>query len=72
MGVELMVSVWPTVNPKRRHLHADAQRRLAWSSPRAACRCSSPSSTPTPVRIYKVPVTYYDPTHPQAREFVLR
>ena len=69
MGVELMVSVWPTVNP-----NADTYNTLhneGWlvQTSRGMNLLKPFIDTDTGPN-HKVAVTYYDPTHPGARAFM--
>ena len=69
MGVELMVSVWPTVNPNAENFTKMNDEGWLIQASRGMPLFKPFIDTDTGP-LYKVPVTYYDPTHPQAREFV--
>jgi alpha-D-xyloside xylohydrolase len=67
MGVEVMVSVWPTVNAASRHFEEMGERGLLVRTERGvaahtAFRDSEPSG-----RVY---LHHYDATHPEARQFL--
>lgn len=67
MGVKLMVSIWPTVNPYSANYAEMLDRGLL---------VRSEHGNITPMAIYDtVPnkltyITYYDSTHPEARQFI--
>ena len=67
MGVKLMVSIWPTVNPLSSSYAEMSRRRLLMGTTRGL---------PAHFRFTDkgpegpVDVTYYDPTHPEARRFI--
>ncbi len=69
LGVETMVSVWPTVNP-----HADNHAQMqaeGWLIDAArGMPVFLPFVDPDTGPLHRVPMTYYDPTHPEARAFV--
>ncbi len=70
MGIKLMVSVWPTVDPKSPNypemlekgylIHTDRGNRTHWSA--AAMRCSTMPPTPAPGSLSgtKIKKHYYD------------
>jgi alpha-D-xyloside xylohydrolase len=67
MGVKLMVSVWPSVNPVSGNWAELSEQGLLVGTESGQSTHSTwidkPSATPTPV-------AFYDATHPQAREFI--
>jgi alpha-D-xyloside xylohydrolase len=67
MGVKLMVSVWPSVNPVSENFDELSERGLligAQSGPAThSLWIDKPSAVPTPV-------AFYDSTNPEAREFI--
>jgi alpha-D-xyloside xylohydrolase len=67
MGVELMVSVWPAVNPNSRHAAEMVERGLLVQTERGVPVIFSIRDSESPDRIY---MHYYDPTHPEARRFL--
>ena len=68
LGVELMVSIWPTVNRNSPSFEAMEARGLLTRSDRgAAGQTAIPDATPDGVHF----VTYYDATHPEARRYLL-
>jgi len=69
MGVEVMVSVWPTVNPNADNYTKMHDEGWLIQASRGMSVFKPFIDTDTGP-LYKVPVTYYDPTHPEAREFV--
>ncbi len=69
LGVETMVSVWPTVNPNAdTHARMQAEGWLVDAS--RGLPVFLPFVDPDTGPLHRVPVTYYDPTHPAARAFV--
>lgn len=67
MGVRLMVSVWPTVNPRSANASLMAERGLLVGTNRGfnlLCRFEDPHEEP-PVFMH-----YYDATNPEARQFI--
>ena len=70
MGVELMVSIWPTVNPNAEH-HARMQSEGSLVKAERGMPLFKPFIDTDTGPLYKVAVHYYDPTHPGAREFLL-
>jgi alpha-D-xyloside xylohydrolase len=69
MGVEVMVSIWPTVNPNADNYSKMHEEGWLIEASRGMSVFKPFIDTDTGP-LYKVPVTYYDPTHPDAREFV--
>lgn len=69
MGVEVMVSIWPTVNP-----NADTYAQMNNEGWLIQASRGMPLFKPfidtDTGPMYRVPMTYYDPTHPEARAFV--
>jgi alpha-D-xyloside xylohydrolase len=69
LGVETVVSVWPTVNPNAdTHAQMSAEGWLIDAS--RGVPVFLPFVDPDTGPLHRVPVTYYDPTHPDARAFV--
>ncbi len=67
MGVELMVSIWPTVNRDNPSFEEMAQRGLLVGTEHGV-QAHMPIADTTPEGISLV--TYYDATHPEARAYV--
>jgi alpha-D-xyloside xylohydrolase len=67
MGVRLMVSVWPTVNPLSSSFAEMARRGLLVRTARGLPAHSLFVDTEPEGPVY---VTFYDPTHPEARRFI--
>jgi alpha-D-xyloside xylohydrolase len=67
MGVELMVSVWPTVSPLSENYDTFDQRGLLLRTDQGlpAHRMLSDKGAAR-----SIPVSFYDPTNPEARRFV--
>jgi alpha-D-xyloside xylohydrolase len=67
MGVKLMVSIWPSVNPVSENWTEMSDRNLLVQTESGPSTHSlwidKPSPRPTPV-------AFYDPTNPEAREFL--
>jgi alpha-D-xyloside xylohydrolase len=67
MGVELMVSIWPTVNPSNPVFGEMAERGLlAQTIHGVHAHMAIPDTTPEGVSM----VAFYDATNPEAREFI--
>ena len=67
MGVELMVSIWPTVNRNSEAFHEMAERGLlAQTEHGVQAHMGITDTTPEGVSL----VTYYDATNPEAREYL--
>ena len=60
MGVRLLVSIWPTVDPRSENYFAMRDQNMLIRAERG----------PGPLVYCRGPETYYDPTNPQARAFV--
>lgn len=67
MGVELMVSVWPTVNPSNPVYDEMAERGLLATTEHGV-QAHLPITDTTPEGVSMV--AYYDATNPEAREYV--
>ncbi|HEX4402860.1 MAG TPA: TIM-barrel domain-containing protein [Galbitalea sp.] len=67
MGVELMVSVWPTVSPLSEHYaeYRDAGLLVGTDQGVEAHQVIRDKGMPQPL-----PVSFYDPTNPRTRDFV--
>ena len=67
MGVELMVSIWPTVNPSNPVFGEMVERGLLAQSVHGVhAHMAIPDTTPEGVSM----VAFYDATNPEAREFI--
>jgi alpha-D-xyloside xylohydrolase len=67
MGVELMVSIWPTVNPSNPVFGEMIERGLLAQTVHGVhAHMSIPDTTPEGVSM----VSFYDATNPEAREFL--
>ena len=67
MGVELMVSIWPTVNRNSEAFHEMAERGLlAQTEHGVQAHMGITDTTPEGVSL----VTFYDATNPEAREYL--
>jgi alpha-D-xyloside xylohydrolase len=67
MGVELMVSIWPTVNRNSEAFHEMAERGLlAQTEHGVQAHMGIADTTPEGVSL----VTFYDATNPEAREYL--
>ncbi|MGQ9682489.1 MAG: glycoside hydrolase family 31 protein [Anaerolineae bacterium] len=67
MGVKLMVSIWPAVNPNSRNAAELAARGLLVGTDRGIPVLFPFVDVHDPGRVF---VYYYDATHPEAREFI--
>ena len=67
MGVRVMVSIWPTVNPASTNFEEMQRRGLLLRTERgvAAIMLFTDTGFESPVYMH-----YYDPTHPEARRFI--
>ncbi|MCC7145754.1 MAG: hypothetical protein IT443_04855 [Phycisphaeraceae bacterium] len=68
MGVELMVSVWPSVNPQSKNYWRLERRGLLLRTERGARALFRTGDAPDLNQA--VYVEYYDPTNPEARQFI--
>ena len=69
MGIKLMVSIWPTVNPRSRNFEEMWQRGLLVRNERGLPAHKPFQDTQPDGR---VDVQFYDATHPEARHFIWR
>jgi len=69
LGVETMVSIWPTVNPNA-DTYAQMQAQGWLVEAARGMPVFKPFIDTDTGPMYKVPVTYYDPTNADARAFV--
>lgn len=69
LGVETMVSVWPTVNPNAEH-HARMQDEGWLIETARGLPGLLPFVDPDTGPLHRLAMSYYDPTHPDARAFV--
>ena len=60
MGVRLLVSIWPTVDPRSENFLEMREKNMLIRTERG----------PGPLVYCRGPETYYDPTNPEARRFV--
>lgn len=60
MGIRLLVSIWPTVDPRSENFLEMRERNMLIRTERG----------PGPLVYCRGPETYYDPTNPEARKFV--
>jgi len=67
MGVKLMVSIWPTVNPLSRNFEEMRRRGLLIRSERGS-PMTKPFRDTKPSGL--VPVQFYDATNPEARKYI--
>ncbi len=67
LGVRLMVSIWPTVNPNNANFGLMKNNNWLLRSEKGL-QSQLPIADTTPVGV--IPVCYYDATHPEARRFV--
>src|SRR6266702_2733479 len=67
LGVKLMVSVWPTVNPMSENYPIMHERGLLVGTEQGVALHSLWQDKGFPV---EMPVAFYDPTDPAAREFI--
>ena len=67
MGVKLMVSVWPSVNPLSENWAEMSQRGLLIGTESGLPTHSKWIDKPSP---YPTQVAFYDPTNPEARAFI--
>jgi len=68
MGVELMVSVWPSVNPHSRHYYRMKRLGLLLRTERGTAGLFQMGDAPD-LRHANY-IEYYDPTNPEARQFL--
>jgi alpha-D-xyloside xylohydrolase len=67
LGVKLMVSIWPTVNPRSENYPAMERGGLFVANEHGGPAHAGWMDKPGPV---EAQVAFYDPTNPEAREFV--
>ena len=67
MGIKLMVSIWPTVNPNSENLDEMQRRGLLIQTEQGVAVHREFQDTQPRGRLY---VHYYDATNPEAREFI--
>jgi alpha-D-xyloside xylohydrolase len=67
MGIRVMVSIWPTVNPTSANFQEMEQRGLLARTKRGVPAHMGFREVDQEGRVY---VHYYDATHPEAREFI--